>query len=177
VLREGVIATLGRLPSCNFILDDPSVSRRHAELRLEDCGIEVSDLGSRNGTFVEDVRVRRGRVLPDQVVRFGDITFTVATVESTGEETEDPKETVRRRGQRSHPTEDALSDAQRRVFELLLEGLPEKTMAKRLSLSQHTIHNHMRAILRRFGVHSRAQLMARVMSGTGNRVRIPWRRG
>ncbi len=38
-------------------IDDPRISRRHAEWRRSPAGIDVRDLGSRNGTFVEAGRV------------------------------------------------------------------------------------------------------------------------
>jgi DNA-binding NarL/FixJ family response regulator len=58
---------------------------------------------------------------------------------------------------------DRLSEAERRVFELLLTGQPEKGIARRLDLSPHTVHNHVRAILRAFHVHSRAELLAELL--------------
>jgi DNA-binding CsgD family transcriptional regulator len=56
-----------------------------------------------------------------------------------------------------------LSPAQRRVLAALLEGNSEKDVAARLKLSPHTIHNHVREIYARFGVHSRPELMARCL--------------
>lgn len=48
---EGV--TLGRDPEIvHFAIEDPSVSRTHAQLRLDEYGLIVSDLGSTNGTAV-----------------------------------------------------------------------------------------------------------------------------
>jgi phage tail-like protein len=44
--------SVGRLPDNAVVLADPSVSRRHAELRLEPSGLVVTDLGSAGGTFV-----------------------------------------------------------------------------------------------------------------------------
>jgi len=57
VVRETVIpglpATLGRDASCDVVLFDGSVSRRHAVLQQEDSGVVLRDLGSRNGVLVE----------------------------------------------------------------------------------------------------------------------------
>ncbi len=49
---------IGRDPSCAIVLDDPEVSSIHCEVRAEGQGVLVKDLGSRNGTFVQSVRVR-----------------------------------------------------------------------------------------------------------------------
>lgn len=44
--------TIGRLSTNDVVLADPNVSRRHAELRREDTGWLLVDLGSTNGTLV-----------------------------------------------------------------------------------------------------------------------------
>jgi ABC-type multidrug transport system ATPase subunit/pSer/pThr/pTyr-binding forkhead associated (FHA) protein len=45
--------TIGRDPANDVVLDDPNVSRFHAEVRPSDGASEVRDLGSRNGTRVD----------------------------------------------------------------------------------------------------------------------------
>ncbi|MHC4611546.1 MAG: SpoIIE family protein phosphatase, partial [Planctomycetota bacterium] len=46
----------GRDASCAVLLDDPGVSRRHAQIRPEGDGFVVEDLGSKNGTLLNGVR-------------------------------------------------------------------------------------------------------------------------
>src|SRR5579862_6939694 len=48
---------LGRSGSCTVKLEDPRVSSRHTQLQASDRGVIVSDLGSRNGTFIDGQRV------------------------------------------------------------------------------------------------------------------------
>ena len=62
----------GRLASLEIVLDDSSVSRRHAEVRLGDDGWFVRDLESTNGTYVNGVRIGPG----DQPLRPRDIVRT-----------------------------------------------------------------------------------------------------
>ena len=50
--------TVGRHPDNDLSVDNPTVSRRHAELVLTEAGLSVRDLGSTNGTFVNGRRVR-----------------------------------------------------------------------------------------------------------------------
>src|SRR5947207_10901639 len=50
----------GRLGSLEIVLDDSSVSRRHAEVRHGDEGWFVRDLESTNGTYVNGVRIGPG---------------------------------------------------------------------------------------------------------------------
>lgn len=54
---------LGRSPDCLIILASQRVSREHAVVRRIHCGLEIEDLGSRNGTWVNGTRIRRATVL------------------------------------------------------------------------------------------------------------------
>jgi len=44
------VMTIGRLPECDVVVKDKGASRRHAQLRNQDGGWSVTDLGSTNGT-------------------------------------------------------------------------------------------------------------------------------
>lgn len=78
----------------DLVLDDPEISRRHVALRPRRDGVEVEDLGSRNGTFVDGRRLERptlvrenGRIeLGDCVLElaFDDPGATVARERPTG---------------------------------------------------------------------------------------------
>ncbi len=61
--RFGRRILVGRSPSADLRLDDPSVSRLHARMELRDDGVYVEDLGSRNGTSVDGVAVTAPRRL------------------------------------------------------------------------------------------------------------------
>jgi len=54
-----------------------------------------------------------------------------------------------------------LSPRERGVLALLMDGLPEKQIAAQLAISVHTAHTYIKAVYRKLGVRSRAQLMAR----------------
>ena len=57
-LRNGVRIDIGRSPSCDISLPDTlSVSRRHARLCFEQKQVDLEDLGSTNGTYVNDQRL------------------------------------------------------------------------------------------------------------------------
>lgn len=55
---------------------------------------------------------------------------------------------------------DPLTPAERKVLHLLLTGLSEKLIAEQLERSYHTTHDWVTSIYRKFGVNSRAALMA-----------------
>lgn len=52
-----------------------------------------------------------------------------------------------------------VSEAQRRVLELLLVGMTEPQIAERLGRSKHTVHDHTKALYSLLGVNSRVQLV------------------
>lgn len=70
--------SVGRAVDNDIVLDDPSLSRKHAKLyRRGPAELEVEDLGSSNGTFVNQRKVGRGAVHPGDSVRFGELGFRV----------------------------------------------------------------------------------------------------
>ncbi len=52
---------VGRRAGAGLVVDDESISRRHARLAFEAGELTVEDLGSANGTWLNGVRVRRAR--------------------------------------------------------------------------------------------------------------------
>jgi DNA-binding NtrC family response regulator len=48
---------IGRAPSCALVLDDPTVSKVHAEVQATPRGVRVVDLSSLNGTFIGDTSI------------------------------------------------------------------------------------------------------------------------
>jgi DNA-binding NtrC family response regulator len=62
---------VGADAACDVVLVDPAVSRRHCTIAPSDGGFIVVDLDSRNGTFVDQVAIKRATVLPGAVVRIG----------------------------------------------------------------------------------------------------------
>jgi hypothetical protein len=62
-VMPGGIRTVGRATGADFIVDAPLVSRVHCRLTaLADGGLEVHDLDSTNGTFLNGKRVQTARV-------------------------------------------------------------------------------------------------------------------
>lgn len=62
---------IGSDPRADLALDDAHVSRRHARVGRDRDGILVEDLGSRNGTYVNGVRVERALLNRDAVITCG----------------------------------------------------------------------------------------------------------
>jgi len=64
--------TIGRAHTCDVVIDHATVSRQHATIRLEEGQFRLYDLGSSNGTFLGEQRVREPVTLEDgSTIRFG----------------------------------------------------------------------------------------------------------
>ena len=72
----------------------------------------------------------------------------------------------------AEPTAAGLSPRLRQTLACLLEGDTEKQIAARLGVSRATLHEYVTALYRRFGVNSRAQLLAHVLKRV---MRPEWR--
>jgi hypothetical protein len=74
---SGARVLLGRSRECDVVLSDPNISRRHAEVRREDGGWAVVDLGSTNGIKVNGRRVDHAPLEPGDRVTLGvtELTF------------------------------------------------------------------------------------------------------
>lgn len=66
---------VGRDPSCGLSIGDSSVSRRHALVERVGDGYQVTDLGSTNGTCVNEKRVTSAQLSPGDRVQFGSFIF------------------------------------------------------------------------------------------------------
>ncbi len=164
-LVAGESYRVGRSSSCAFVVGDLSVSRYHAEVTARDLIVQVKDMGSRNGTFVDGVRVEQeAEVQPGQVVRFGSARFQLVSheqaVDSGHENSALSTFVVKDVPPAHHAAYIKLSDAQKRVLDLLLDGNSEKEVAVKLEISRHTVHNHVKEIYKRMTVNSRPELLA-----------------
>jgi Protein of unknown function (DUF3662)/FHA domain len=62
---------IGRSRDCDITVDDPNVSRKHAEIRHEDGAYWIADLGSTNGVLVNGKRMERAKLEPDDEILLG----------------------------------------------------------------------------------------------------------
>jgi len=77
----GDTITIGTSEDNTLVLGDPAVSRYHLELRRTADGIAVIDLGSRNGTWIEGLRIDRATLPPGTRLRVGE---TILAIDDAG---------------------------------------------------------------------------------------------
>lgn len=87
-LEEGVTQpfgeariTIGRRSDNNVVLEADNISRQHAAIERKDGRYFVSDMGSANGTFLNDARTDRSELSDGDRIRIGNFTVTVNLVE------------------------------------------------------------------------------------------------
>ena len=78
---RAAVTTLGRDQSADLVIDDPGVSRRHAEVRISHDGphlqVLLRDLGSTNGTFLNGEQVGDEELHDGDRITLGRTTLTL----------------------------------------------------------------------------------------------------
>ena len=67
--------TVGRAADCDISIPTDEVSRQHAKLQVMPDGIAVEDMGSANGTFINDKRIHTGMLKPGEELRLDTVRF------------------------------------------------------------------------------------------------------
>ena len=75
---EGAIKTVGRSTGAEFILDAALVSRLHCRLTATDPALEVVDLDSTNGTFVNGKPIKKALLKPGDRLKIGRVELMVS---------------------------------------------------------------------------------------------------
>ena len=83
-LAPGAIKTVGRAPRADFILDVALVSRLHCRLTAGDDQLEVVDLKSTNGTYVNDKRIDTATLATGDRLRIGRVELTIERADAEG---------------------------------------------------------------------------------------------
>lgn len=72
--------SVGRSSECQIVVRDESVSRKHATIEHSEAGWMVTDLGSRNGTLVDETRIENShRLTEGETIQVGGCRMTYAT--------------------------------------------------------------------------------------------------
>jgi adenylate cyclase len=74
------VVSVGRAVTNDLAVVDPTISRKHAEMKATPGGVEVTDNGSSNGTFVNGVQIEHSLVVPGDEVTFGKVVFKLEKV-------------------------------------------------------------------------------------------------
>lgn len=147
---------LGKAPSSDLVLGSSGVSRRHARLtRRENGDVEVEDLESTNGSFIDSCPVVGVGVLRqvDQRLRLG--AQAELALRLCGE-----AELLRlERAQHALERLSTLRPREREVAAAVGDGLTSATIAKKLFISPRTVTTHLDRIYAALDLDNRAGLV------------------
>jgi hypothetical protein len=76
---------VGRSPDADVVVDDDTASRIHCEITWEDDAFVLRDLGSRNGTWLNGMRVREIYLSRETQIGVGATTLSFSLVSAIGE--------------------------------------------------------------------------------------------
>ncbi|MBA2284801.1 MAG: FHA domain-containing protein [Ktedonobacteraceae bacterium] len=82
-LLERPVLTIGRGVESDVVINDPSISRRHAQVVRQPNGVYVQDLASRNGSYVNgELLVAPWPLQPGDIVRLGNISLEYTSLQA-----------------------------------------------------------------------------------------------
>ncbi|MFN3193095.1 MAG: FHA domain-containing protein [Aureliella sp.] len=85
-------ATIGRCETSSISLNSPTISREHCRFRLNAYGaLTIQDLGSKNGIYVRDRRVKEATVMVGEVFQIGGLSVKVEEIAQPIPETDDTR--------------------------------------------------------------------------------------
>jgi predicted component of type VI protein secretion system len=87
---------VGRDPHADLVVDDGSVSRRHAVLEQRAGTWVITDQGSANGTWIDGSRVTEAELRDGQTLRLGAVSFAVLLAENVAAAPPEPPARVAR---------------------------------------------------------------------------------
>jgi len=102
---------VGRSPEANVRIDDPWISNMHALIERRGVELWVVDLGSRNGTYVDDRPVTEARVMPGMAVAFGQTRLELRRRTAASAQDHEPMKTPGR----THPVKVTVPHQARRA--------------------------------------------------------------
>lgn len=156
---------IGRIKSAQIVIADATVSRRHARLTSSHDELRLEDLESSNGTFVNECPVKVCPLRAGDIVRFGGVPCGISLSPLSLRLASEDETTY----QIPIPSGDTtpvegLTAAQQAIVAQVVKGHTETEIAGLLGKSPHTIHTHLKAIFLKCGVHSRAELIVKILS-------------
>ncbi|HET6585487.1 MAG TPA: LuxR C-terminal-related transcriptional regulator [Nannocystaceae bacterium] len=151
---------IGRGDEADGRLQADGVSRRHAKVLDHGDGlVNLLDLGSTNGTFLNGRRVDAAVLREGDEVRIGQVVLRF----TYDDDVPDAASDAPARRPNAPPIADLLTARELEVARLVARGLTNAEIGKQLFISARTVSTHLANIYERLGIHTRAALAAHVV--------------
>jgi len=79
-LSHGIM-TIGREKVNKMVVSEPTISNRHAKIVTFNKAAYIHDLGSTNGTYVNDIKIECQRLRAGDLVKVGEYSFKIAAID------------------------------------------------------------------------------------------------
>lgn len=157
LVLEETRGTLGRREDNTYVLEDPRVSRVHAQLEMRAGRVFVADLGSSAGTTVNGETFEGPCPLEHgDEVSFGPVACTF--LDGNGDGPVDGQTRVFTTPE--VVTGPDLSPRQHQVLELIAEGMTNKEIGAELGITERTVKAYAAEVYTKLGVNNRAAAVA-----------------
>ena len=126
-ILETTLFTIGSSPDNSLVIDNIKVSAHHAEIRLEEQGFSITDLGSIHGTYVNGERLdfNTSRLLnPGNSIAIGDIVYTY-DIEETPQTEEIASTSTKQEGDSGAPSDENMETLPESYDKDITSGSPE----------------------------------------------------
>lgn len=71
------LTVIGRRQDCDLCIPLMGVSRRHCQINQDEGNLKIRDLGSKNGTYINDEKIEEAQLNPGDSLRIGALKFTI----------------------------------------------------------------------------------------------------
>jgi DNA-binding CsgD family transcriptional regulator len=165
----GTEFSVGRAPECLLRLTSSLVSRHHARFRYGSDGPVIEDLGSLNGVLVNQRKIHMPTLLRhgdtigigEEQIKLVDVDVVEASARQSTLRVGPRRQDVSGASAASSlpPSLAALTQRERDVFALMVQGHSAEEMSARLRLSPRTVERHRRRVAERLECDTRAELV------------------
>ena len=154
--------TVGRNTDCSLCLNSVNISRNHARFMLKNNEVYIIDLGSTNGTIVNNKRIDKKTILENNYkISFGEFDFKIHSTEPENDAFF--KKTIIENSSvcnNRFVKNFNLTKKESEILQLILKGISTREIADRLSISSGTAKNHILNIYKKTDTHSKFELFA-----------------
>lgn len=151
---------IGRLETNDLILSSAAVSREHAILLIDENGLQIDDLCSKNGLYVNGKKIDcRTRLNESDILKIGSSEFSVNIKDDVDEQ--ESEQTLAWDKENTHVSFSdyyQLSERETEIIFFLIKGCSLQQIGDSLFISAGTVKNHVLKIYKKTNCHSRIEL-------------------
>jgi len=123
------ITVIGRRGDCDLHIPLMAVSRRHCQLNQNEDTLKIRDLGSRNGTYLNDERVDEATARAGDYLRIGPLVFMLQ-INSQPKEIVPPELAAQKRAKQKKPAAKAAVEKESDIFADVDEDASDSFLAE-----------------------------------------------